>query len=58
MRLLASCFFLEFASDAAANGGGLLTRPRISSAVDLGSFAAIMALTTATPSSCFVGHDD
>jgi hypothetical protein len=58
MRLLKSCFFSEFASEGAANGGGLLMSLRSSPAAVLGSFVAMIALTIATPSNFLVEHDD
>lgn len=46
------------ANEAAANSGGDLTNSRSSAAAFLGSCAAMMALTIATPSSDLLGADD
>lgn len=58
MRAWASVALLAFAMEAEANGGGDLMRLRSWDAEILGSGAAIMALTIATPSRAFLGWAD
>ena len=58
MRSTAVVLLAVLANEAAANSGGDLTNSRSSAAAFLGSCAAMMALTIATPSSDLLGADD